>query len=161
MPPAMLRFKNGVSFEDPTYGLAEKMKAAHANDTPRPLDVPAAERWLSQRADEIRDHDRTAQNLKLERDQTSRKLDTVREGSKLKYGTRTALEVAAEKGQRLVQHYEDELKELDRRITRSENLAAQVRRAVAEFHESTPQWPAMLREYNSGALGERGVTDTR
>jgi hypothetical protein len=152
MPPTMLRFKNGVSFEMDYDRVAEVAKAAQASNVSRPIDVPLAEHWLSERAGEIQAHDHSAQNLSIEKDQISRKLDSVRSGAKLMHGTRSAMEVAAEKGQRLVQHYEDELKELDRRIKRSTDLAAQVRRAVSDFHINHPEWPQLLRDYKTAGL---------
>jgi len=156
--PELLRMKNGVVMEDVAAGVAAAIKKIHADDQPRPIEVPQAELWLSQRASEIRDHDQAAQSLSIEKDQIARKLDSIRAGARPSYGGRSAMEAQAEKADRLVQHYEGELVELDRRIKRSTDLAAQVRRAVAEFHENHPEWPKVLREYKTaGALGEQGI----
>ena len=155
--PELLRWTNGTVTEDVAAGVAANLAKQPKVQNQRHIEVPACELWLSQRATEIRDHDHTAQSLSIEKDQISRKLDSVKAGSRPKHGTRSAMEVAAENGQRLVRYYEGELAELDRRIKRSTDLAAQCRRAVAEFHENHPEYPAALREYKTAGLGETGI----
>lgn len=153
---SLLHWKNGTITEDVTPAVAAAVEKLPPNK-PRPIEVPQAELWLSQRADEIRDHDGKAQSLKIERELVLKKMDSVRSGVKNAYGNESFREAQAQKGDRLLQHYDDELRELDRRIKRSSDLAAQVRGAVANFHENHPDWPQILRQYKAGAsLGEQG-----
>ncbi len=153
----LLHWKNGTITEDVTPAIAEAV-AKLPPDKPRSIEVPQAELWLSQRADEIREKDQLAQSLKIERELVLKKMDSVRAGVKNAYGNESFREAQAQKGDRVMQHYDDELKELDCRIKRASDLAAQIRGAVATFHENTPDWPKILRQYKAGsALGEQGV----
>jgi hypothetical protein len=148
----LLRFKNGVSFEDPTPAIAASVKELHKNNKPRAIsmnEVPGIKGWLDSRERAIRENENLAISLAFDIGHYETKLETILESLKVleKMARGSARDAQIQKGENLQRSYELEIEGLRRRITKAKALAAQTKDIVAEFYKENPSWPKALADY--------------